>query len=260
VYPILVPAGPGWGRENYLLEKECRFFYRLFFKKGKMMPLIISIVGYSKSGKTRLIERIIPILHSKGYTVGVIKHAGHGFSLDQPGKDSGKFREAGAEGVVLIGSGQIGYLGKVDDSAPLLLDRLEQTFFSDRDIVLTEGFKKSDKPKIVVLTKGQEEQLLREIDGNIVATIGEKPVRSDGAHFSPDDSEGLVEALEDRFLKDRKKPPIRVILDGKNIPMNHFVQEIIRSGMLGLLSPLKGYKDSRKIEVEINGQMGGSSR
>jgi molybdopterin-guanine dinucleotide biosynthesis adapter protein len=223
------------------------------------MPLIISIVGFSNSGKTRLIEKIIPILNSKGYTVGVIKHAGHGFSSDRPEKDSYKFQEAGAEGVVLIGSGKIGYFGKGDESDPLLLDRLEQTFFFDRDVVLTEGFKKSDKPKIVVLTEGQEEQLLKEIDGNIVATIGEKPARSDGAHFSPDDSEGLVKLLEDRFLKDRKKPPIRVILDGKNIPMNHFVQEIIRSGILGLLSPLKGYKDSRKIEVKIIGQMGGLS-
>ncbi len=224
-----------------------------------MMPLIISIVGFSNSGKTRLIEKIIPILNSKGYTVGVIKHAGHGFSADQPEKDSCKFQQAGAEGAVLVGLGQIGYFGKGDDSDPLLLDRLEQTFFFDQDVVLTEGFKKSDKPKIVVLTKGQEEQLLKEIEGNIVATIGEKPVRSDWAHFSPDDSEGLVQVLEDRFLKDRKKPPIRVILDGKNIPMNHFVQEIIRSGIRGLLSPLKGYKDSRRIEVKINGQRGGAS-
>jgi len=218
------------------------------------MPLIISIVGYSKSGKTTLLEKIIPILKSRGHTVGVIKHAGHGFSPDQPDKDSCKLQEAGAEGVVLVGSGQIGFLGRVDENDPMLLDRIEQTFFFDRDIVLTEGFKKSDKPKIVVLTRGREEQLLKEIEGNIVATIGEKPVRSDGAHFRPDDPEGLVQILEDRFLKDRNRPSLRVVLDGKNIPMNHFVQEMVRSGIMGMLSPLKGYKDSRMVEVKINGQ------
>jgi molybdopterin-guanine dinucleotide biosynthesis protein B len=223
------------------------------------MPLIISIVGFSKSGKTRLIEKIIPILHSKGYTVGVIKHAGHGFSLDRPEKDSGKFQEAGAEGVVLIGSGQIGFLGKVDEFDPLLLDRIEQTFFFDKDIVLTEGFKKSDKPKIVVLTQGREEELLNEIGGSVVATIGEIPVRSDWAHFSPEDPEGLVDILEDRFFKDRHRPSIRVILDGKNVPMNHFVQEIVRSGIMGLLSPLKGYKDSGTVDIKINGQITGVS-
>ena len=79
---------------------------------------------------------------------------------------------------------------------------MEQSFFSDRDIVLTEGFKKGDKPKIAVLTKGQEEQLLKEIEGSILATVGEGPVRSDLPHFKADDSEGLVQMLEDRFLKE----------------------------------------------------------
>lgn len=215
------------------------------------MPLILSVVGYSNSGKTSLLEKVIPILKAKGYSVGVIKHTGHAFSLDQPGKDTHKFGKAGADGVVLIGSGQIGYLGKLEETEAMLLDRIEQSFFHDRDIILTEGFKQGDKPKIVVMTKGKEEQLLQEIKGSIVATVGEKPVRSDLPHFKPDDPEGLVQILEDRFLKDRTRPSIRVILDGKNIPMNHFVQEIVKSGLMGMLSPLKGFKDSRVIEVKI---------
>lgn len=215
------------------------------------MPLIFSIVGYSNSGKTRLLEQAIPILKAKGYTVGIIKHTVHELSLDQPGKDTYKFRQAGADGVVLIGSGQIGYQGKMDETDDLTLNRIEQSFFSDRDIVLTEGFKKGDKPKIAVLTKGREEQLLKEIEGSIVATVGENPVRSDLPHFKPDDYEGLVQMLEDRFLKDRTKPSIRVILDGKNIPLNHFVQDMARSGILGMLSPLKGFKESQNIEIKI---------
>jgi molybdopterin-guanine dinucleotide biosynthesis protein MobB len=217
-----------------------------------MMPLIISIVGYSNSGKTRLLEKMIPILKAKGYTVGIIKHTGHDFPLDQPGKDTYKFKQAGADDVVLIGSGQIGYLGKMDETDALTLNRIEQSFFSNRDIVLTEGFKKGDKPKIAVLTRGQEEQLLMEIEGRIVATVGEISIRSDLPHFKPDDFEGLVQMLEDQFLKNRTKPSIRVILDGKNIPLNHFVQDITRSGILGMLSPLKGFKESEDIEIKIH--------
>lgn len=223
------------------------------------MPLIISIVGYSKSGKTTLLEKIIPILTGKGYSVGVIKHSGHAFSLDQPGKDSQRFERAGADGVVLVGSGQIGFLGKTDESETLMLDRIEQSFFSDRDIILTEGFKKGDKPKIAVLTKGKEEQLFKDLEGSMVATVGDRPAQKDLPHFKPDNPEGLVELLEQRFLKDRHKPSIRVILDGKNIPMNHFVQEIVRSGILGILSPLKGFRDSQKVEVKIGLQDKGKS-
>ncbi len=214
------------------------------------MPLIISIVGYSNSGKTHLLEKMIPILKAKGYSVGMIKHTGHDFPLDQPGKDTFKFDQAGADGVVLFGSDRIGFIGKMNMDE-LTLDRIEQSFFSNRDIVLTEGFKKGDKPKIVVLTRGQEEQLIKEIEGSIVATIGEIPFRSDLPHFTPENPEGLVQMLEDRFLKGRTKPSIRVILDGKNIPLNHFVQDMARRGILGMLSPLKGFKEPHDIEIKI---------
>ncbi len=223
------------------------------------MPLIISIVGYSKSGKTILLEKMIPLLKGKGYSVGVIKHSGHGFSLDQPGKDSQRLERAGADGVVLVGSGQINFLGRTDETESLLLDRIEQSFFSDRDIILTEGFKKGDKPKIAVLTKAKEEQLFQDLEGSVVATVGENSARADLPHFKPDDPDGLVQLLEQRFLKDRRKPSIRVILDGKNIPMNAFVQEIVRSGILGILSPLKGFRDSQKVEVKIGRQDKGKS-
>ncbi len=215
------------------------------------MPLIISIVGYSNSGKTRLLEKMIPILKDKGYSVGVIKHTGHDFSLDKPGKDTYKFKKAGADGVALVGSRQIGYFGNIKETEALNLNRIEQTFFPDRDIVLTEGFKKGDKLKIVVLTRGQEEQLLKEVEGQVVATVGEIPFSSDLPHFKMDDTEGLVRMLEDRFLKGRKKPFIRIILDGKNIPLNHFVQDMVRSGIVGLLSPLKGFDKFKEIEIKI---------
>lgn len=223
------------------------------------MPLIISIVGYSKSGKTTLLEKVIPLLTGKGYSVGVIKHTGHAFTMDQPGKDSQRFERVGADGVVLAGSGQIGFFGKMDESEALMIDRIEQSFFSDRDIILTEGFKKGDKPKIAVLTRGKEEQLFKDLEGSIVATVGDGPARKDLPHFKPDNPEGLVELLEQRFLKNHRKPSIRVILDGKNIPMNHFVQEIVRSGILGILSPLKGFRDSQKVEVKIGLQEKGKS-
>jgi molybdopterin-guanine dinucleotide biosynthesis protein MobB len=224
------------------------------------MPLILSIVGFSNSGKTTLLEKMIPLLKAKGYSVGVIKHTGHDFSLDQPGKDSYRFIQSGADEVALVGSGQIGLRGKIDESDPLILDRIEQTFFPKQDILLTEGFKKVGKPKIAVLCQGKEEELLQEIEGALIATVGENPVRSDVPHFRLNDPEGLVNNLVDRFLKDREKPSIRVSLDGKTIPLNRFVQEMIRSSILGLLSPLKGFKESQTIEVKMTFEEKGHSR
>jgi len=65
------------------------------------MPPIISIAGKSGSGKTTLIEKIIPELKKRGYKVGTVKHAYHGFDLDQKGKDSWRHKEAGADMVIV---------------------------------------------------------------------------------------------------------------------------------------------------------------
>ena len=65
------------------------------------MPVIISIVGKSDSGKTALLERLIPEIRKRGYNIGVIKHNVHGFELDHEGKDSWRYKQAGAQAVSL---------------------------------------------------------------------------------------------------------------------------------------------------------------
>src|SRR4051812_15136609 len=64
---------------------------------------VIGLAGWSGSGKTTLLTRLIPCLVARGRTVSTLKHAHHGFDVDQPGKDSHSHRMAGAT-EVLIGS------------------------------------------------------------------------------------------------------------------------------------------------------------
>ena len=71
------------------------------------MPLIVSFVGRSESGKTTLIEKLIPVLRRRGFRVGTIKHTHHNPELDRSGKDSARHLAAGASTVVLASSGQI---------------------------------------------------------------------------------------------------------------------------------------------------------
>src|SRR5690625_3941517 len=67
---------------------------------GALKP-ILAIVGHSGSGKTSLLEQLLPILTSRGLRVGLIKHAHQGFEMDQPGKDSYRLRSAGARQVMV---------------------------------------------------------------------------------------------------------------------------------------------------------------
>ncbi len=65
------------------------------------MPPMISIVGRAKSGKTSLLERLIPELKRRGYRLATIKHSAHGYDLNQTGKDSQRLANAGSDAVVV---------------------------------------------------------------------------------------------------------------------------------------------------------------
>ena len=76
---------------------------------------ILSFVGRSNSGKTTLIERVIPELVRAGYKVATVKHAGHGFDLDTEGKDSWRHKQAGASSVVIISKSRLAMFADVSD-------------------------------------------------------------------------------------------------------------------------------------------------
>ncbi len=217
------------------------------------MPFIVSVVGYKKSGKTTLVEKIIPILKSKGYQFGVLKYTGEGLPEEAEGKDTGKFRAAGAETVGLCGDDHFS-LFKASGHPALPLDRLAAFFFPEADLVVTEGFKKQPFPKIALLSEGQEENLLAEVQGVVLATVGPKPFRGDLPHFQPEEAERIVEMLEKRFLRERREPRIRVWLDGKRTPMKDFVQDIIIQGIMGMLGTLRGVIPAKRVDITLSPQ------
>ena len=70
-------------------------------------PAVLAVSGAHNSGKTTLLEKLIPLLRARGLKVGVIKHDGHDFTPDVPGTDSFRLREAGAEGVAVFSGSAI---------------------------------------------------------------------------------------------------------------------------------------------------------
>ena len=109
---------------------------------------VLGIVGWSGSGKTTLLVTILPLLRASGVTVSTIKHAHHGFDMDQPGKDSYRHRIAGAHEVLVASSRRWALLhegGAAEPNLPDLLARLEPV-----DLVLVEGFKSHPYPKLEV--------------------------------------------------------------------------------------------------------------
>lgn len=120
-------------------------------------PVISIVATKSGAGKTTLVEGIIKILKSRGYSVGALKYDAHKFEVDKEGKDSYRFAKAGADSVIVSSSEKLAMIKVLKEE-----QTIEETIklFGDLDIIITEGFKKNKFPKIEVHRKGIDSNLL----------------------------------------------------------------------------------------------------
>ena len=160
------------------------------------MPQIICIVGRSQSGKTTLIEKLIPLLKDRGYKIGTIKHSHHIFDFDKTGKDSWRHRDAGAETVIIASAGKIAMV-KNDDQGTL--DGL-QKYFDDMDLVITEGYKGEARPKIEVVRAARHADVLLKADSHLVAVVSDINFRLKVPVFNLEDIDGLADFIEKKYL------------------------------------------------------------
>lgn len=112
-----------------------------------MTPRVFGVVGWKNSGKTTLMAKLIAEFARRGVKVAAIKHAHHEFDVDQPGRDSFKFREAGAREVAIVSSRRVAIMhelrGEDEPELEEVIDRL-----SGSELILVEGFKTRNHPKI----------------------------------------------------------------------------------------------------------------
>jgi len=120
---------------------------------------IVSIVGRSESGKTLLMEQLIAEFKRRGYKIAALKHSHCGaIEVDQPGKDTWKFAQAGSDGVCISSPRKLAFIKKSDHD--LRIDEVLPIIGPEFDLILVEGFKKSELPKIEVHRKELGNDLL----------------------------------------------------------------------------------------------------
>ena len=154
----------------------------------------IAIAGYSGSGKTTLIEKVIPQLVIEGFRVSLIKHAHHEFDIDQPGKDSHRHRMAGATEVLISASNRWALMHELRGAPePSLEDQLK--LFSPCDVVIVEGWKHQDMPKIEVHRKLADKPLLFPQDPSVVAVATDESLATGLPQFALDDGEGVAQFI-----------------------------------------------------------------
>jgi len=138
---------------------------------------IFGIAGRSGMGKTTLLERLVPEIAARGLVVSMIKHSPKNIEIDRPGKDSYRLREAGCQEVLLMGGERWALMhelrGAPEPSLDYLLDRMQHC-----DLVLIEGFKHGNFPKLEVWRASEDQATLWPDWPGIVAIASDKPPRS----------------------------------------------------------------------------------
>jgi molybdopterin-guanine dinucleotide biosynthesis protein B len=210
---------------------------------------IISIVGKSDSGKTTLLEKLVPKLTRRGYRIATIKHDVHGFEVDQEGKDSWRHKQAGAHTVVISSPNKIALIRDVEKD--LNLEEIRERLIQDVDLILSEGYKRDVQPKIEVFRKEKHKKLLCTKKDNLVAIASNKKINVGIPCFNLEDMNGLSNFIEKEFLQSRKAKEISLKVNGEPIPLSPFVKDILIKTIKGMLSSLKGCERSERIEMRI---------
>lgn len=219
-----------------------------------MVP-VVSIVGKKNSGKTKLIEGVVSELKRRGYAVGTIKHSVHHDiqlkNVDSEGTDTYRHYSAGADTVVLAGKQMLALFKRIEK--PKTIDQIRMAYLSGLDIILTEGFKQEDKPKIeIVRTEVDEELLCSRSEDNLVAIVSDKKFELDIPCFELNDYAKVSDFLEKEFIKEDKAKEIGLVVDHKEIPLKGFIGGLIKEAILGMINSLHGIPENpQNIEIKI---------
>jgi len=159
-----------------------------------MTSPVYIFVGHSGSGKTTLVEKLLPELTTRGLRLATIKHAHHKVELDKEGKDSWRYKKAGAVMSMLVTSNELQIVADaVDRREP---GQLAERFLGEADMVLAEGFSLAPGDKIEILRRecGKPPRCAIE-DGLIAIVTDMDEIYPQLPHFDLDDIAGLADFL-----------------------------------------------------------------
>ena len=158
------------------------------------IPVVV-LVGTSGTGKTTFLEKLIRELKKRTITVGTIKHHDHDFDIDKPGKDTWRHAQAGADAVALSSPSKVALIRKVEEE--LSLDQVTELIGSV-DIILVEGYKRSDKPKIEIQRSAHSRELLSAPE-ELIALVSDQEWNIGVPLFDLDDALGVADMLVGKY-------------------------------------------------------------
>ena len=172
---------------------------------GKRKVPVISFVGRSNTGKTTLLEKVIPLLRSRGLRVGTVKHHAGEFEIDREGKDSYRHKKAGATATMITSPTKVALVE--DISRELTLSEVIERYMHEVDLVITEGYKRERMPKVELYVHGRGAPPLATEDPDIIA------IATDGPAIAADAPvDELIDVHVPVFSRDEPEPIVDLIV------------------------------------------------
>lgn len=212
------------------------------------MSSIISFVGKSGSGKTTLLEKVIGELKKRGYKVGIIKHSHHKDDLDTAEKDTWRFTKAGTEFSAINSLDHLAVYRRMDE----FFDPADFSRFLlwDYDILLTEGFKGSNYPKIEVHNSQQGKELLTD-PKLLLAVVTDEPLEINVPQFSREDISKIADIIEKETVGKNKGADLTMIINGKTIPVNQQMKDILSRTLNAMIPALQNNGEIKNLHISM---------
>lgn len=210
------------------------------------------MVGRSNSGKTTLLEKLIRELSRRGWRIGTVKHHAHGpVTVDVPGKDSWRHKQAGAR-VVVLASESACFMVR-DTPAQLPVDAMVHRYLEGVDLVLTEGFFSAPTPKIEVNRAATRMPLLCGPEDDLLAMVSDWDTGAAVPHFGPEDTGSLADFLERRFPRPTSPQPVELLVGGRRVPLDPQTATILVRTIWSLVGDGRAAAPTAPVELRIPG-------
>ncbi len=212
------------------------------------MHQIISIVGRSQSGKTTLLEELIAELKRRGYKVAIIKHSGEDADLDTVNKDTWRFSQAGSEISAINAGNKLAVFKQLEhDFSP---QELSHFVSWDYDLILTEGFKKHNYPKIEVHRKEQGRDLVSAPE-QLLAVVTDEPLEVEVPQFSKDEVLKIADLIESRIIVGQGEGSLDLLINGTYMPTDKAFQDLLERTLIPMISGMKDGEEVNSLRISL---------
>ena len=212
------------------------------------MRSIISVVGKSGSGKTTLLEKLIAELKRRGYKVAIVKHSHHKDDLDTAEKDTWRFTQAGTE------------LSAINSLDHLAIYRRMDSYFDpqdisnfvlwDFDILLTEGFKGSNYPKIEVHRGEQGKELLTD-PKLLLGVVTDEPLDIAVPQLAHDDVAGIADVIEKTIVSQNNKTDLDVVINGVPTAVSQSLKDLLARTLTAMIPGPQGNGEIKNLHISL---------